>query len=199
MAHRAAIPARPRPIPARAIGSGTGLRPLLTVWIGWLVVMAGVNLATPLYAVYAAHFGFSSFVLTAIFAVYAFGLVLSLPLFGRLSDRFGRRPVILGGLATASVGLALFAAARDPAWLFAARAVQGVAVGMISGAATAALVELDPRRDEQRPALLAGLAQAGGSGAGPLLAGVLAEWAPAPRQLTFLVGSRQRSPRASSC
>jgi predicted MFS family arabinose efflux permease len=188
MAHRAAIPARPIPArPRQSDRATTGLRPLLTVWIGWLVVMAGVNLATPLYAVYAAHFGFSSFVLTAIFAVYAWGLVLSLPLFGRLSDRFGRRPVILGGLATALVGLALFAAARDPAWLFAARAVQGVAVGMISGAATAALVELDPRREEQRPALLAGLAQAGGSGAGPLLAGVLAEWAPAPRQLSFLV------------
>src|SRR5438034_6011750 len=164
-----------------------GLRPLLTVWVGWLVLMTGVNLATPLYAVYAAHFGFSSFVLTAIFAVYALGLIPSLLLFGRLSDRFGRRPVILGGLAAAAIGLALFAAARDPAWLFAARAMQGVGVGMISGAATAALVELDPRREEQRPALLAGLAQAGGSGAGPLLAGILAEWVPAPRQLCYLV------------
>ena len=81
----------------------------------------------------------------------------------------------------------LFAAAQSTQWLFAARAVQGLGVGMISGAATAALVELDPRRDEQRPALLAGLAQALGSGLGPLLAGILAEWAPAPRHLSFLI------------
>jgi MFS family permease len=58
---------------------------------------------------------------------------------------------------------------------------------MISGAATAALVELDPDGDRRRAALLAGLAQAGGSALGPLLAGVLAEWAPYPRQLCFLV------------
>jgi MFS family permease len=58
---------------------------------------------------------------------------------------------------------------------------------MISGAATAALVELDPRRGEQRPAMLAGLAQAGGSALGPLVAGVLAEWAARPLELCFVV------------
>lgn len=160
---------------------------LVTVWSVWLVVMMGANLATPLYVVYAARFGFSSFVLTAIFAAYAFMLVPTLVFFGRLSDRFGRRPVILTGLVVAAIGLAVFAAAQGTAWLFGARMLQGLAVGLISGPATAALVELDPRREEQRPALLAGLAQAGGSGAGPALAGVLAQWAPAPRQLPFLV------------
>src|SRR5437868_14323429 len=162
------------------------MRAPLTVWVTWLVLMAGANLATPLYAVYAHRFHFSSLVLTAIFAAYAFVLVPALLVFGRLSDRFGRRPVMLAGLLMACGGLVLFAAAQGTAWLFAARALQGLAVGMISGPATAALVEFDPLRDEQRPALLAGLAQAGGSAAGPLLAGVLAEWAPAPRQLSFL-------------
>src|SRR5215471_1686069 len=109
--------------------------------------MAGANLATPLYAVYAHRFHFSSLVLTAIFATYAVVLVPSLILFGRLSDRFGRRLVILLGLASATCGLVLLAAAQGTAWLFTARAFQGVAVGMISGAATAALVELDPGGD----------------------------------------------------
>jgi MFS family permease len=59
---------------------------------------------------------------------------------------------------------------------------------MVSGAATAALVELEPSGDRHRAALLAGLAQAGGSAAGPLLAAALAQWAPAPRQLCFLIG-----------
>src|SRR5437868_2334013 len=160
------------------------MRAPLTVWVTWLVLMAGANLATPLYAVYAQRFGFSSLVLTAIFAAYAFVLVPSLLLFGRLSDRFGRRPVMFAGLLVACAGLVLFSAAQGTAWLFAARALQGLAVGMISGPATAALVEFDPRRDEQRPALLAGLAQAGGSGVGPVAAGLLAQWAPAPRQLS---------------
>jgi MFS family permease len=149
--------------------------------------MASANLATPLYEVYAERFHFSSLVLTAIFAAYAFALVPTLLVFGSLSDRFGRRPVIAAGLVVGCAGLALFAAAQGTAWLFAARICQGLAVGMISGAATAALVELDPERDGNRPALLAGLAQAGGSGAGPLLAGVLTEWGPAPLHLSYLL------------
>ena len=164
------------------------MRRLLIVWFAWLVLMAGANLATPLYAVYAERFGFSPLVLTAIFATYAIVLVPALVLFGRLSDRFGRRPVVAGGLVTACVGLALFAAAQGEAWLFGARAVQGLAVGMISGAATAALVELDPEANRRRAALLAGLAQAGGSALGPIAAGVLAEWAPSPLRLCFFVG-----------
>jgi MFS family permease len=165
-----------------------GARPLLILWASWLVLMAGANLATPLYAVYADRFDFSSLELTLIFATYAVVLVPALILFGRLSDRFGRRPVILVGLAVACVALVVFAAAESAGWLFGARALQGLAVGMVSGAATAALVELEPSGDRRRAALLAGLAQAGGSAAGPLVAGVLAQWAPAPRQLCFLVG-----------
>jgi MFS family permease len=160
----------------------------MIVWSGWIVLMAGANLATPLYAVYAQRFAFSSLVLTAVFATYAFVLVPSLILFGRLSDRFGRRPVILSGLAVSCTALLAFAFADGEPWLFAARALQGLAVGMISGAATAALVELDPDRDRRRAAMLAGLAQAGGSAAGPLLAGALAEWAPWPLRLSYLVG-----------
>ncbi len=160
---------------------------MVTVWLAWLVLMTGANLATPLYAVYSERFHFSPLVLTAIFATYAIVLVPALVLFGRLSDRFGRRPVVAVGLATACAGLALFAAAQGTGWLFVARAVQGLAVGMISGAATAALVELDPHGSHRRAALGAGLAQAGGSALGPLVAGVLAEWAPDPLRLCYLV------------
>lgn len=150
--------------------------------------MAGANLATPLYGVYASTYAFSSLVLTTIFATYAVVLVPSLVLFGRVSDRFGRKPVLLAGLGVACVGLILFAYAQGTAWLYAARGVQGLAVGMISGAATAALVELDPEGNRRRAALFAGLAQAGGSAAGPLLAGALAQWLPEPLRLCFLVG-----------
>src|SRR3954467_1786576 len=81
-----------------------GSRPLLILWASWLVLMGGANLATPLYAVYAERFGFSSLVLTLIFATYAVVLVPALVLFGRLSDRFGRRPLALSGRCPARSG-----------------------------------------------------------------------------------------------
>src|SRR3954469_4926229 len=96
-------------------------RPLLTVWLGWMAVMAGANLAAPLYATYADRFGFSSLVLTLVFATYAVVLVPALLVFGRLSDRFGRRPVLLAGLVAACAGLLLFPVAQSTVWLFAAR------------------------------------------------------------------------------
>src|SRR5256885_10668984 len=147
MAHRAALRSttqRPHPrarsgTAARASDAAhSDIRPLVMVWGAWLVLMAGTNLATPLYAVYAARFGFSSLGLTAIFTAYAFVLIPALLFFGRLSDRFGRRPIMLAGLACACAGLVVFAFAQGTAWLFGARVLQGLAVGMISGPATAA-------------------------------------------------------------
>lgn len=185
MAQSQSVPRTHLELPQRRLAlSG---RPFLTVGGGWLILMAGANVATPLYAVYARRFEFSSLELTTVFATYAVVLVPSLILFGRLSDRVGRRPVIVIGLAVASAALILFAAARSPAWLYGARALQGLAVGMISGAATAALVELEPDGDKRRAATYAGLAQAGGSAMGPLLGGILIEWAPVPLRVPFLV------------
>ena len=163
------------------------MRRLVGLWLAWLVLIAGVNLASPLYHVYSARFSFSPLVLTAIFSTYAIVLVPALVLFGRLSDRFGRRPVLASGLATACIGLILFAFAEGEAWLFAARAVQGLAVAMVSGPATAALVELDPEGNRRRAALGAGLAQTLGSAVGPIFAGVLAEFLPYPLRLSYLL------------
>lgn len=151
------------------------MRRIVGLWLAWALLIAGVNLASPLYHVYSQRFSFSPLVLTAIFSTYAVVLVPALVLFGRLSDRFGRRPVLASGLGTACVGLILFAFAGSEAWLFAARAVQGLAVAMVSGPATAALVELDPDENRRRAALGAGLAQTLGSAFGPICAGLLAE------------------------
>lgn len=163
--------------------------PFWLLGAGMFAMLFSANLPTPLYAVYRERFGFSSAVLTLVFATYAVVLVPSLLVFGQLSDRLGRRRVIALGLALATVAMVVFAVARGTGWLFAARAVQGLAVGVITGTATAALVEHEPRGDQGRAALAAALGQAGGGAAGPVLAGALAEWAPAPRVLCYLVGA----------
>jgi MFS family permease len=97
-----------------AIGLRRRFLPVAVICSAWFVLISGANLATPLYAVFAKHFGFSSLVLTTIFATYALVLVPALVVCGRLSDRFGRRPVILAGLCVACAGLVVFAAARSP-------------------------------------------------------------------------------------
>jgi MFS family permease len=100
--------------------------PVPIVWSGWFAVMATANLATPLYAVYAERYRFSTLVLTAVFGTYAAVLVPALIVFGRLSDRFGRRPVILAGAGRGGGGgVTVFALARGTAWLFAAPAGAG--------------------------------------------------------------------------
>jgi MFS family permease len=169
----------------RTLGSGVAL---LIVTSAFSAMLLSANLATPLYAVWARQFGFSTAVLALIFAVYALVLIPALLIFGQLSDRLGRRAVIGLGLGLAVVALILFAAAAGTAWLFAARATLGVAQGMLSGAATAALAELVPSSDKRRAALLATLSQSGGAAAGVLLCGILAQWAPAPEVSPFVAG-----------
>ena len=69
----------------------------LVIAASLFVLLLSANLPTPLYAGYEQRFGFSRTVLTLIFATYALVLVPSLMLFGQLSDRIGRRPVITLG------------------------------------------------------------------------------------------------------
>jgi MFS family permease len=79
--------------------------PFAVVACALFVLLLDGNLPTPLYAVYRDEFGFSGTTLTLIFAVYAVALIPSLLIFGQLSDRVGRRPVIVGG-AVATVAAA---------------------------------------------------------------------------------------------
>ena len=95
---------------------------------------------TPLYGVYQAQLRFSATTLTAIFAIYAFVLLLTLLVFGSVSDYLGRRPVILAALVVSTGACAVFLAAHSAGLLFTARALQGVAVGTAIGALGAALI-----------------------------------------------------------
>ncbi|GAA4517032.1 MFS transporter [Actinoallomurus oryzae] len=152
-----------------------------------LMLLTGTNLPTPLYRGYAVRFGFSPLVVTLIFAVYAAVLIPSLLVAGPLSDAVGRRAVLLPAVALAALGSLVFALAEGTAWLFAARMLQGAALGAASGPLTAALAELEPGGDRRRAALVATVASAGGLGLGPVVAGLLAQYAPAPHVLPFAV------------
>jgi len=150
------------------------------------VTLLTSNGPSPLYVIFQRRFHFSASALTAVYAAYAVAVLVTLLVVGRLSDVVGRRRVLLPSLLFLIASALLFAAARDLAWLFVARVVQGVGTGALTGAATAALVELDADNDRQRASLVSTSALLAGAAVGPLLFGVLSEYLPGPTVLPFL-------------
>ncbi len=152
-----------------------------------LILLTGTNLPTPLYRGYEAQFGFSPLLVTLIFAAYVAVLIPSLLVAGPLSDVIGLRRVLLPALALAALGSLAFALAQDTAWLFAARILQGAAIGAASGPLTAALTQLEPTGNRRKAALVSTVASVAGLGLGPVVAGLLAQYAPAPHVLPFVL------------
>ncbi|MFD9337056.1 MFS transporter [Streptomyces sp. NPDC060028] len=152
-----------------------------------VLLMLSSSVPSALYVLYQEKWGLSSGTITVVFALYAVTVLAGLLLFGSLSDTLGRRPVLGAALVLAIVSMGLFAGARGLGLLLAARAVQGLAVGLATGAMGAALLELTPR---SRPALGAQVNSAGptvGIGLGGIGAGLLVQYAPAPTVLTYLL------------
>jgi MFS family permease len=158
---------------------------VIAVLIGSLLAASATP--TPLYGDYAARWHFSSATLTVVYAVYAIGVLTSLLVAGRLSDRVGRRPVLATALLGLLLAMGLFMEAHSEAWLFAARSVQGLATGLAMGAAGAALLDLHPRGDARHAGLVNGVVSAGGIATGALLSGTLVELAPDPTVMPFAV------------
>lgn len=151
------------------------------------VGMAGTTLPTPLYGLYREQIGFSELVVTVVFAVYAIGVITALLVAGDFSDVLGRRPVLFAALALSLLSAVCFLFESGLPLLFAGRLLSGFSAGLLSGAATAAVLELAPPDRRARAGLAATAANMGGLGCGPLLSGVLAQYAPWPLRLPFLV------------
>ena len=150
-------------------------------------IMTGTTLPTPMYALYGEHLHFSVLTTTIIYATYAGGVLFALIVFGRWSDAIGRRPVLLAGVASAVLSGVVFLFADSVALLLVGRVLSGFSAGVFAGTATAAVIEAAPPRWRTRAASVATIANIGGLGIGPLLAGVLVEYAPDPLQLSFVV------------
>jgi MFS family permease len=107
-----------------------------------VLMLAASGVPSPLYRVYQEEFGFSSGLLTTVFGIYAFALLLSLLVVGGLSDHVGRRPVLIAGFLLEAVAMVLFLTADGVGWLLAARVVQGLATGALTSTLGAALLDL---------------------------------------------------------
>ncbi len=142
---------------------------------------AASSAPTPLYRLYQASWAFSPMLLTTIFSAYALALLVSLLSAGSLSDYIGRRPVISMALLLELLAMGIFFCAAGPAWLIAARVVQGVATGLAAAAVGAALLDLH----HERGALINSIAPMVGMALGALGASVLLRFAPAPLRLVY--------------
>lgn len=147
----------------------------------------GSTLVTPLYVIYAEEFGFSELTLTLIFSAYSAGNIASLFILGRLSDQIGRRRTALPAIGVATLATLVFLFAAGTAWLFVGRFLSGLAIGMASGAATAWVVDLTRNRKAQRGAAISTGAIFGGLAVAALVSGAIAQYAPAPLKLPFVI------------
>ncbi|MDL2399229.1 MFS transporter [Rhizobium mayense] len=144
---------------------------------------AASSAPTPLYRIYQQVFAFSPVLITVIFAVYAFALLISLLIVGSISDHLGRRPVIFASLILNMVAMVLFLTANSPNWLIAARIVQGFATGAAAASIGAALVDLDPAKGS----VTNSIAPLIGMAIGALGTSALVQYAPAPTLLVYAV------------
>ena len=172
------------PHPTRTPRPGTAT--IVAAYAFW-ATMVGTTVPTPLYPLYQHDFGFSALMVTVIFAVYALGVVVGLLAFGRLSDEIGRRPVIAVALLLAALAAGLFLAADGLPWMLTARVLSGFSAALITGGATAALLDLAAPGRKARAQSLAIAANMGGLACGTLLSGLLAQWAGSPLRLPWLV------------
>lgn len=158
---------------------------------GFAVAMAFSAAPTPLYVLYQQRDGFSGTTTTLVFAVYAVGVVASLLLAGHVSDWVGRRRVLIPALGLAALSGLVFLVWPALPGLLLARLLTGLGVGAVTATATAQLAELHrasaANRTSRRAEIVATAANLGGIGLGPLIAGLLAQYAPDPLRTPYLV------------
>ncbi|MBS1863369.1 MAG: MFS transporter [Actinobacteria bacterium] len=158
---------------------------LAAATIGMALFASGTP--SPLYDTYSQLWGFDATVLTLVYATYAFGVLATLLLAGRLSDEVGRRPVLIVAMATLAIVTVPFMLADSVAWLFVARGIQGLATGLALSAASAALLDLHPNRDPVSVSLANGVASTIGMGTGVIISAAIVQFLPAPRVLPYVL------------
>src|SRR5215510_6003564 len=149
-------------------------RPLLIIFLTIFVNLIGFGIIIPLLPFYAEKFGASPVVIGLLFAIYSLCQLLAAPVLGDLSDRWGRRPILVISLIGTVVSFAMLALAQSVTMLFLARIVDGLSGGNIS-TARAYVADVTEPKDRARAYGLIGAAFGLGFIMGPALSGILAK------------------------
>lgn len=175
---------------SRSAGPGSRL-----AWVPVAVALAGIGWGStqfnPMLLIYGRALGLGTGALDALFGVYLLGLIPGLLVAGPISDGRGRRPVVLSAAGVSVLATAVIVVgAQDLATLFVGRFAAGVSSGMVFSAGTSWLRELSlppfGTAKASETARRAAVAMTGGFGAGSLIAGVIAQWAPDPTLLAYV-------------
>src|SRR6476660_352352 len=148
-------------------------RPLLIIFLTIFVNLVGFWIIIPLLPFYAQTFGASPLVIGLLFASFSLSQLVAAPILGDLSDRWGRRPILIFSLLGTVVSFVMLALAHGLAMLFAARIVDGLSGGNIS-TARAYVADITGPKDRARAYGLIGAAFGLGFIFGPALSGLLA-------------------------
>lgn len=168
-------------------------RPWLAVFGAIFVCTWGGNQFSPLLLMYEVRSHYSSVVVNALLGIYVLGLIPTLLVGGALSDRHGRRRMMLLGVAATLTGSALLAMGEfGMGWLAAGRLCSGVGVGVAMAVGTSWMTELSRPPYERNAPDGAGARRSAvvfgvGSATGALVAGTFAQWGPLPEVLPFVI------------
>jgi MFS family permease len=158
--------------------------PLLITLVAVALGVSGVP--APLYGIYEQEWHLGPLTTTLVFAAYAVGALGAVLVAGVVSDRVGRKPLLLGAVAAMVVGLVVFMTADGVAALLVARTLHGAAVGSTMVVASAALLDLRPEHGA-RTGHLTGIMINVGMAVTILAAALLAQYGPDPLVTPYAV------------
>ncbi len=145
----------------------------------WLLFFAlfidllGFGIIIPLLPFYAESLGASAFVVALTMAVYSLGQFLFAPFWGRLSDRYGRRPIILVGLLGTSISFVLFGLATSLTLLFISRILGGILTAATLPTSQAYVADISSEKERAKKFGMLGAAFGLGFIFGPAIGGLL--------------------------
>jgi MFS transporter, DHA1 family, tetracycline resistance protein len=150
-------------------------RPLFSIILVVFIDLLGFSLILPLLPYYAETFKANSFVTGLLVASYAAAQMIGAPILGRLSDRFGRRPILMVSIFGTFLGFILLGLANSLAMLFAARILDGFTGGNLS-IAQAYITDVTDPKERSKGLGMIGAAFGLGFIIGPVTGGFLSQW-----------------------
>ncbi len=148
------------------------MSPLFLIFFTVFIDMVGFGIVIPVLPLYAEHFHATPFEIGWLTGIYSGMQILFVPILGRLSDRFGRRPILIISLAGTALGFLIMGWANSLPLLFAARIIDGASGGNIS-TAQAYIADISTPENRSRSMGVIGAAFGLGFTFGPMIGGLM--------------------------